>query len=203
LIVEGYGLTEASPVVAVNSATFFKEGSVGRLLSGMEMRLEAVEGIEEGGRLQIAGPNLMLGYLLADKPGVLQPLPGKWYDTGDIVSIDARGFITIKGRAKRFAKIAGEMVSLSAVEGLVQQLWPDGQHAAVAVPDVRRGERIVLVTTQHPADRHDLIAHAKRGGAPELMLPDDIIEVEAVPVLGSGKTDYPSTQALALSRAKA
>jgi acyl-[acyl-carrier-protein]-phospholipid O-acyltransferase/long-chain-fatty-acid--[acyl-carrier-protein] ligase len=85
----------------------------------------------------------------------------------------------------------------------VQQLWPDGQHAAVAVPDVRRGERIVLVTTQHPADRHDLIAHAKRGGAPELMLPDDIIEVEAVPVLGSGKTDYPSTQALALSRAKA
>lgn len=202
LIVEGYGLTEASPVVAVNSANFLKEGSVGRLLSGMEMRLEPVEGIEEGGRLQIMGPNLMLGYLLADKPGVLQPLPGKWYDTGDIVSIDMRGFITIRGRAKRFAKIAGEMVSLSAVEALAQQLWPDAQHAAVAIPDPRRGERIVLVTTQHPADRHDLITHARRSGAPELMLPDDIIPIEAIPLLGSGKTDYPSTQALALSRIK-
>jgi acyl-[acyl-carrier-protein]-phospholipid O-acyltransferase/long-chain-fatty-acid--[acyl-carrier-protein] ligase len=199
-IVEGYGMTEASPVVAVNSATFSKEGSVGRLLPGMEMRLEPVEGIEDGGRLLIAGPNVMLGYLLADRPGVLQPLNGKWHDTGDIVAVDARGFITIRGRAKRFAKIAGEMVSLGAVEAMVQRLWPAAQHAAVAVPDKRRGERIVLVTTQDPAPKHELIGYSKRYGAIELMLPDDIIHVEAIPVLGSGKTDYPGTTALVLAK---
>lgn len=199
-IVEGYGMTEASPVVAVNSATFSRNGSVGRLLPGMEMRLEPVEGIEDGGRSFIAGPNVMLGYLLADRPGVLQPLAGKWHDTGDIVSVDARGFVSIMGRAKRFAKIAGEMVSLGAVETMVQQLWPAAQHAAVALPDKRRGERIVLVTTQDPAPRQELIFYSKRYGATELMLPDDIVHVDAIPILGSGKTDYPGATSLALAR---
>jgi acyl-[acyl-carrier-protein]-phospholipid O-acyltransferase/long-chain-fatty-acid--[acyl-carrier-protein] ligase len=202
-IVEGYGMTEASPVVAVNSATFSKDGSVGRLLPGMEMRFEPVEGIEDGGRLLIDGPNIMQGYLLADRPGVLQPASSKWHDTGDIVTVDARGFITIAGRAKRFAKIAGEMVSLGAVETMVQRLWPDAEHAVVAVPDRRRGERIMLVTTQNPASKQDLIGHSKRYGATELMLPDDIVHVEAIPVLGSGKTDYPGATALALAKMSA
>ncbi|MDB5525538.1 MAG: 2-acyl-glycerophospho-ethanolamine acyltransferase [Rhizobium sp.] len=197
-IVEGYGMTEASPVVAVNSSTFSKDGSVGRLLPGMEMRLEPVEGIEDGGRLFIAGPNIMQGYLLADQPGNPQPASGKWHDTGDIVAIDERGFITIRGRAKRFAKIAGEMISLGAVEIMVQQLWPEARHAAISVPDKRRGERIVLVTTQNPAQKQELIAYSKRYGASELMLPDDIIHVDAIPALGSGKTDYPGTTALAV-----
>jgi acyl-[acyl-carrier-protein]-phospholipid O-acyltransferase/long-chain-fatty-acid--[acyl-carrier-protein] ligase len=128
---------------------------------------------------------------------------GKWYGTGDIVAIDRRGFIAIKGRAKRFAKIAGEMVSLGAVEAMVERLWPGAQHAAVAVPDKRRGERIVLITTHNPASRHELIGHSKRYGATELMLPDEIIHVEAIPVLGSGKTDYPGATALALARMSA
>lgn len=195
-IVEGYGMTEASPVVAVNSATFSKDGSVGRLLTGMEMRIEPVEGIAEGGRLFISGPNLMLGYLLADKPGVVQPLAGKWHDTGDIVSVDERGFLSIKGRAKRFAKIAGEMISLGAVEMMVKQLWPEADHAAIAVADTRRGERIVLVTTQSPALKNELIAYSKRYGATEMMIPDDIVNVESLPVLGSGKVDYAATAKL-------
>ncbi|MDB5552632.1 MAG: acyl-CoA synthetase (AMP-forming)/AMP-acid ligase [Rhizobium sp.] len=193
LVVEGYGMTEASPVVAVNSGTFSKDGSVGRLLTGMEMRIEPVEGIAEGGRLFISGPNLMLGYLLADKPGVVQPLNGKWHDTGDIVTIDDRGFISIKGRAKRFAKIAGEMISLGAVEIMVKQLWLEANHAAIALPDKRRGERIVLVTTQSPARKDELIAYAKRFGATEMMIPDDIVNVPEIPVLGSGKVDYAAT----------
>jgi acyl-[acyl-carrier-protein]-phospholipid O-acyltransferase/long-chain-fatty-acid--[acyl-carrier-protein] ligase len=197
-IVEGYGMTEASPVVAVNSATFSKDGSVGRLLPGMEMRLEPVDGIADGGRLSIAGPNVMRGYMLADQPGILQPLVGKWHDTGDIVAIDARGFISIRGRAKRFAKIAGEMVSLGAVEMMVQQLWPEAQHAAISVPDKRRGERIVLVTTQQQADKQALVDYSRRYGATDLMVPDHIIHVDAIPVLGSGKTDYPGTTELAL-----
>lgn len=189
-IVEGYGMTEAAPVVAVNSATFAKDGTVGRLLPGMERRLEPVEGIEEGGRLFISGPNIMLGYMLPEEPGVLQPLNGKWHDTGDIVSIDERGFITIKGRVKRFAKIAGEMVSLGGVEAMVRQLWPDDEHAAVSVPDKRHGERIVLLTTRPRAAREDIVAYARRYGARELMIPDNIFHVEQLPVLGTGKIDY-------------
>jgi acyl-[acyl-carrier-protein]-phospholipid O-acyltransferase/long-chain-fatty-acid--[acyl-carrier-protein] ligase len=190
LIVEGYGMTEASPVVAVNSSTFFRDGTVGRLLPGMEMRVDPVEGIEDGGRFLIAGPNLMLGYLKDDRPGVIQPREGAWHDTGDIVSVDGDGFITIKGRAKRFAKIAGEMISLGAVEMMVKQLWPEADHAAIAVPDRRRGERIVLVTTQMPARKDEIIAYSRRYGATEMMIPDDIVNVETLPVLGSGKVDY-------------
>jgi acyl-[acyl-carrier-protein]-phospholipid O-acyltransferase/long-chain-fatty-acid--[acyl-carrier-protein] ligase len=199
-IVEGFGMTEAAPVVAVNSATHGKHGSVGRLLPAMEARLEPVEGIDEGGRLLVKGPNVMMGYMTADRPGQLQPLADAWHDSGDIVAIDREGYLTIKGRAKRFAKIAGEMISLGAVEILVQSLWPEERHAVVAIPDKRRGERIVLVTTEDEADGNALRQHGKKSGIAELMLPSDIIMVPEIPVLGSGKTDYVSTQKLAMER---
>ncbi|TGP57115.1 2-acyl-glycerophospho-ethanolamine acyltransferase [bacterium M00.F.Ca.ET.230.01.1.1] len=198
-IVEGFGLTEAAPVVAVNTAIHSREGTVGRPLPAIRMKLEPVEGIAEGGRLWLDGPNMMMGYMSADRPGELQPLEG-WHDTGDIVSIDREGFITIRGRAKRFAKIAGEMVSLGAVEMLVQSLWPEERHAAVAVPDKRRGERIVLVTTADDASAEELRQFGKKAGAAELMVPNDIIKVDEIPVLGSGKTDYTSARKLAIDR---
>jgi acyl-[acyl-carrier-protein]-phospholipid O-acyltransferase/long-chain-fatty-acid--[acyl-carrier-protein] ligase len=197
-IVEGFGLTEAAPVVAVNTAAHSRDGTVGRLLPGMRMRLEPVEGIPEGGRLWLSGPNLMRGYMTADRPGELQPLDGEWLDTGDIVSIDREGFVSIRGRAKRFAKIAGEMISLGAVEIMVKPLWPEDNHAAVSVPDKRRGERIVLVTTADEADPEALRRYGKQAGAAEIMVPDDIVKVKEIPVLGSGKTDYVSTRRLAL-----
>ncbi|RWH71415.1 AMP-binding protein [Mesorhizobium sp.] len=198
-IVEGFGLTEAAPVVAVNTSIHGRDGTVGRPLPAIRMKLEPVEGIIEGGRLWLDGPNMMMGYMNADRPGELQPLEG-WHDTGDIVSIDREGFITIRGRAKRFAKIAGEMVSLGAVEMLVQSLWPEERHAAVAVPDKRRGERIVLVTTAEDASAEELRQFGKKAGAAELMVPNDIIKVEEIPVLGSGKTDYVSARKLAIDR---
>jgi len=198
-IVEGFGLTEAAPVVAVNTAIHSRDGTVGRPLPAIRMKLEPVEGIAEGGRLWLDGPNMMMGYMTADRPGELLPLEG-WHDTGDIVSIDREGFITIRGRAKRFAKIAGEMVSLGAVEMLVQSLWPEERHAAVAVPDKRRGERIVLVTTADDANAEELRQFGKKAGAAELMVPNDIIKVEEIPVLGSGKTDYISARKLAIDR---
>jgi acyl-[acyl-carrier-protein]-phospholipid O-acyltransferase/long-chain-fatty-acid--[acyl-carrier-protein] ligase len=126
---------------------------------------------------------------------------GNWHDTGDIVSVDTDGFIAIKGRAKRFAKIAGEMISLGAVEMMVKQLWPEADHAAIAIPDKRRGERIVLITTQSPARKDELIAYSKRYGATEMMIPDDIVNVDAIPVLGSGKVDYAATSRLVASPA--
>lgn len=197
-ITEGYGLTEASPVVAVNTASHRREGTVGRLLPGIAARLEPVEGLAEGGRLLISGPNLMLGHMSADRPGELQRREGVWHDTGDIVSIDRRGFVTVCGRAARFAKVAGEMVSLNAVEALASARWPEDAHAAIAVPDKRRGERIVLVTTAERADRTSLRQFARKRGAADIMIPHDIVTVDELPLLASGKTDYARVRTLAL-----
>jgi acyl-[acyl-carrier-protein]-phospholipid O-acyltransferase/long-chain-fatty-acid--[acyl-carrier-protein] ligase len=189
-ILEGYGVTETSPVLALNTPMFNKFGSVGRLLPGMTARLEHVEGVEEGGRLYVCGPNVMLGYLRADKPGVLEPPPEGWHDTGDIVTIDEQGFIIIKGRAKRFAKVGGEMVSLAAVEMLAADLWPDNISAVAAAPDPRKGERLILVTDKHGATRAEFQAYARSKHASELMLPSEVMVVDRLPLLGSGKVDY-------------
>ncbi|HEY0084708.1 MAG TPA: acyl-[ACP]--phospholipid O-acyltransferase [Allosphingosinicella sp.] len=196
-ILEGYGATEAGPVIAVNTPMHYRAGTVGRLLPGIETRLEAVPGIDSGARLSIRGPNIMAGYLKHDAPGVLQPPEGGWHDTGDIVAIDAEGFIAIKGRAKRFAKIGGEMVSLPAVEGYAAALWPDADHAVVTRPDPRKGERLVLFTTCRQADARALQTWARANGIPELMVPRDIRVVEALPVLGTGKLDYVTMSATA------
>ena len=197
-IVEGFGMTEASPVVAVNSATHGRDGTVGRLLPGMRMQIEPVEGIAEGGKLWVAGPNVMMGYMTADRPGQLIPPENGWHDSGDVVTIDREGFIQIRGRTKRFAKIAGEMVSLGAIEMLVQSLWPEDHHAVVSVPDKRRGESIVLVTTAEEAEPNALRLFSKKAGAAELMVPGDIVKIGAMPLLGSGKTDYGSARRIAM-----
>ena len=189
-ILEGYGATEAGPVIAVNTPMHFRAGSVGRLLPGIEGRLDDVPGIAEGGRLSVRGPNIMAGYLKADAPGVLQPPADGWHDTGDIVTLDEDGFVTIRGRAKRFAKIGGEMVSLPAVEGYAAQLWPGSDNAVVTRPDPRKGEQLVLFTTRAGAKAGDLGAWGKAHGVAELALPRDIRVVEALPVLGTGKLDY-------------
>jgi acyl-[acyl-carrier-protein]-phospholipid O-acyltransferase / long-chain-fatty-acid--[acyl-carrier-protein] ligase len=189
-IMEGYGTTETSPVIAANTPMHFQAGSVGRFMPGMTYELEPVPGIDEGGRLIVTGPNVMLGYLRAEAPGVLQRTEGQRYDTGDIVTVDAQGFITIQGRAKRFAKIAGEMVSLTAVESYAAETWPEHNHAVMSIPDARKGEQLVLVTDRPEADRQDLLAYAQRQGITELMVPKDIRTVHAVPLLGTGKVDY-------------
>lgn len=189
-ILEGYGATEAAPVIAVNTPMHFQAGSVGRLLPGVEAKIEPVPGIEEGGRLSIRGPNIMAGYLKADAPGLLQPPEDGWHDSGDIVTIDAAGFVTIKGRAKRFAKIGGEMVSLPAVEGYAARLWPIAEHAVVTRPDARKGEQLVLFTTYSEATAGALQQWARANGIAELSVPKDVRLVDALPVLGTGKLDY-------------
>ena len=188
-ILEGYGVTETSPVMALNTPMFNKFGTVGRLLPGMEARLEKVEGVDEGGRLFAKGPNVMLGYVHTDRPGQLESPPEGWHDTGDIVTIDEPGFIAIKGRAKRFAKVGGEMVSLAAVEMLAAELWPNSVSAVAAVADARKGERLILVTEKHGATRSDFIAYARSKHAAELMFPAEIVVLDKLPMLGSGKVD--------------
>ncbi len=199
-ILEGYGVTETSPVLAVNTPMFNRFGTVGRLLPGMEARLEPVPGVTDGARLLVRGPNIMLGYLRPEHPGVLEPTHEGWHDTGDIVTIDEDGFITIKGRAKRFAKIGGEMVSLAAIEVLAAELWPEALSAATTVPDPRKGERLVLVTEQADATRSAYHGFAKFKGAADLAIPGEVMVVERLPLLGSGKLDHPAVARLARGR---
>ena len=196
-ILEGYGATETSPVLATNTPMHYRAGSVGRFLPGISYRLEAVPGIDRGGRLLVSGPNVMLGYLRLTDPGHIEQLPDNWYDTGDIVDIDEQGFVTIVGRAKRFAKIAGEMVSLTAAEGHAASLWPEYQHAVVSLPDERKGEQLVLVTDNPNADRESLLKDAQENGVAELMVPKAVLLTDAMPLLGTGKIDYAAVQALA------
>jgi len=189
-IFEGYGATETAPVLSTNTPMHSKSGMVGRLVPGIDYRLEPVSGIFEGGKLIVKGPNIMKGYLLLDNPGIVVPTDNGWYDTGDIVDIDDNGFITIKGRVKRFAKIAGEMVSLTAVETYLSSLWPEFYHAIVSISDNKKGEQLVLVTDCKEAERRLIVSYVKDHGISELSIPKQIIKVDEIPLLGTGKTDY-------------
>ena len=196
-LLEGYGATEASPVVAVNTPEMNQHGSVGRIIPGIEWKLEPVPGINEGARLVIRGPNIMKGYLAVDGSGAIEAPPGGWHDTGDVVDIDADGYVRIVGRVKRFAKIGGECVSLNAVEWYAQQVWPEHNHAAVSVPDTRKGERIVLFSDKADAEPGPLLEWAQSQGAPEIAVPKKIVPIHEIPVLGTGKTDYQTLQRMA------
>ena len=202
-ILEGYGATECSPVLSVNTPMHNRSGSVGRLLDRIETRLEPVEGIANGGRLHVRGPNVMLGYLRADNPGVIEPPADGWYDTGDIVEIDEHHYVTILGRAKRFSKIAGEMVSLTAVEAKLQAAFPGEQFAAVAIADPKKGEQLVLFTTLEKPDRKAVAEGLKAQGGTDLMVPKTLVHVAEMPLLGSGKTDYVTLNRMANDGAKA
>jgi acyl-[acyl-carrier-protein]-phospholipid O-acyltransferase/long-chain-fatty-acid--[acyl-carrier-protein] ligase len=203
-IMEGYGATETAPVTAVNTPMDYKSGTVGRFMPDMGYELEAIPGISDAGQLHVNGPNIMLGYLLHDNPGVLVPPASRygkgWYDTGDIVHVDEDGFISIRGRSKRFAKVSGEMVSLTAVEQLAAHAWPMAMHAAISIPDSKKGEQVLLLTTQHKATISRLL-DASPGVAP-ILLPKKIMIVEAIPVLATGKINYPAITELVISQLK-
>ena len=197
-IFEGYGATETAPVMAVNTPMAYRRGTVGQLLPGVEARLVAVPGIDAAdgrrGMLHVRGPNLMSGYMRHDRPGVVQPpasdVGSGWYETGDVVELDGDGFVRIVGRVKRFAKIAGEMVSLEVVEKIAAAASPAGQHAATTQADAAKGEALVLFSTDRGLARDTLLPAAKALGAPELAIPRRIVPVDALPLLGTGKIDY-------------
>lgn len=196
-VLEGFGMTEAAPVLAVNTVEENKLGTVGKLLPGIETKLEAVEGISDGGKLFVNGPNLMIGYMKPDQPGVIQKRGNDWHDSGDIVHIDDEGYVTIKGRVKRFAKLAGEMVSLTLIETIIKTLSPDEEHAVVAVSDKRKGEKIVLLTTDKKLDKKAISEAVKKQEYSDFLIPGDIKLIDTIPLLGSGKTDYGTAKSIA------
>jgi acyl-[acyl-carrier-protein]-phospholipid O-acyltransferase/long-chain-fatty-acid--[acyl-carrier-protein] ligase len=194
-ILEGYGATETSPVLSMNTPMHYHKNTVGQLLPGIDYRLLAIDALEKGGRLFVKGPNIMLGYLLADHPNEIIPPENGWYDTGDIVDISEEGYISILGRAKRFAKIGGEMVSLAAIELNLASFWPEYQHAVMIQPNTQKGEQLVLLTTYNEATREYLLQYSRKIGVSELQVPKKIIHLDKMPILGTGKIDYSALQA--------
>ncbi|MBP2639853.1 MAG: Acyl-(acyl-carrier-protein)--phospholipid O-acyltransferase [Firmicutes bacterium] len=193
-ILEGYGTTETAPVLSLNTPLFHKTGTVGRFLPGIEYRIEAVPGIEDGGNLWVKGPNVMAGYMLYGKGFVPA---AEWYDCGDVVSIDSEGYLSIKSRLRRFAKISGEMISLDAVEEAAEKCFGTNRNAAVNLPDVKKGEKILLYTMYKNASRQMLIDFMSQGRQSMLSMPAEIIIVDKLPFLGSGKIDYVTLKGLA------
>jgi acyl-[acyl-carrier-protein]-phospholipid O-acyltransferase/long-chain-fatty-acid--[acyl-carrier-protein] ligase len=196
-VLEGYGVTECAPVIACNTPMHYRTGTVGRLLPLVEHRIESVAGIEEGGRLVVRGPNVMLGYLHAERAQSIEPPLAGWYDTGDIVAIDDEGYVRIIGRAKRFAKVGGETVSLALSEAIAEAAYPETRHAVVALADVRRGETLVLVSEARGLERGRLVAAAQRLGLADLAVPRELVEIDRLPLLGTGKPDYPAVARIA------
>jgi len=195
-ILEGYGATEAAPVVAVNQPEANRHGTVGHFLPGMRHRIDKIPGIEKGGRLFLQGPNIMMGYLTTDKPGVIQPLKDGWHDTGDVVEMDEDGFVAIRGRVKRFANIGGETISLAVVENCTKAVWPENEHVALILPDPKKGEQIYVLSDSKEANRQEILTWAQNHGVPELSVPKKVVIVDEIPLLGTGKVDYVGAQKL-------
>lgn len=192
-ILEGYGATECSPVISVNTPFTPKQGSAGKFLPAMEHKLEPIEGVEEGGRLVVRGPNVMKGYLNPDANAQFQSLEG-WYDTGDIAKVDDEGYVHILGRLKRFAKVSGEMVSLGAVEDALAGAFPHyGQRCQVAVvaqPDEEKGEKLVAVSNESRLTVDEIRSTLRTKGLPNLAVPREVKFLREIPKLGTGKVSH-------------
>ena len=199
-ILEGYGVTEASPAVSVNIPGKIKKGSVGKILPEIDFKLEKIDGCLEGGKLLIKGDNIMTGYQISkecpsnglDKDG--------WYDTGDVALVDQDNYLFIIGRVKRFAKIAGEMISLAQVETYPKILWEENNHAICSIGNSVKGEQLILVTDKLDANLSTLLDFMKEENVTNLHFPKLIKKVKNFPILGSGKIDYKKLQEIAESK---
>ncbi|MFL2910757.1 MAG: AMP-binding protein [Limisphaerales bacterium] len=198
-ITEAYGVTECSPGISANTKADNRFGSVGRILPDMKWKLEPVDGVKDAGRLFVKGPNVMKGYLNKEANEAFQSLNG-WYDTGDIVKVDEDGYFWIKGRAKRFAKISGEMVSLTAVEDALAGAFPnhgeDCEIAVIAITDEDKGEKLIAVTNEPNLTTSEIRNAVADAGLINLCTPREIHVLKEIPKLGTGKLNHREAQRL-------
>lgn len=200
-VLEGYGVTETSPVISINTAMHCKYGTVGRILPGMAYKIKPVDGIDEGGELLVSGPNIMMGYIQHNEPGVIQPVKEGFHETGDVVKIDDEGYITIFDRVKRFAKLGGEMVSLTAVEENVSKITKEQMICgAISIADDKKGEQIILVSSSENLTRAAIQEEFKKNGITELYVPRKVIYMKELPLLGTGKINYPKLKQMVLEK---
>ena len=197
-IFEGYGVTESSPAVSVNTFDNFKLGSVGKIFSEIEYKIEKIDGYRKGGLLFLKGKNIMLGYQ-TEKDVNKEDFDNGWYNTGDVAFVDDDGFLFILGRLKRFAKIAGEMISLAQVENFPKKLWPENHSAVCNIKDQNKGEALILLTDNNKADLGELTKFMKDDGQSSLYFPKKMKIINEFPILGSGKIDFKKLQELAES----
>jgi acyl-[acyl-carrier-protein]-phospholipid O-acyltransferase / long-chain-fatty-acid--[acyl-carrier-protein] ligase len=192
-VLEGYGATECSPCISLNTPLQAKYGSAGRFMPGMNYKIEPVDGVPEGGRLFVSGPNIMKGYIKPEETPK-SPTHNGWYDTGDIVRVDPEGFLFIQGRLKRFAKISGEMVSLTAVEDALAGAFPQYglrcQIAVVAVHDEERGEKLIAIANDAKLSIEEIRNAIKLKGLPNIAVPREVRFIHDIPKLGTGKVNY-------------
>jgi acyl-[acyl-carrier-protein]-phospholipid O-acyltransferase/long-chain-fatty-acid--[acyl-carrier-protein] ligase len=192
----GYGTTECAPMVSINNALHYEHGTTGAILPGIDYKLAKVEGIDDKdgtiGRLLVRGKNVMKGYLGSDTGTLILSVDSDgFYDTGDVVEITAQGSLRIIGRVKRFAKVSGEMISLSAVEdALARTIDRRKDVAVIAVDDDKKGEALIVVTNAPDLDRMQVRGILKNEGFSELASPKNVLFLKEIPKLGTGKTDY-------------
>lgn len=203
-LMEGYGTTECAPIICVNNYLFNKFGTLGKLPPALEYKIEPVAGIKKGGELCVRGPNVMKGYMFASNPGVLVPVENGWYHTGDVVEVDDLGFVKIVDRVKRFAKIAGEMISLTAVENLGYEIWKteDFHCGAVAIPHPKKGEQIVFVSNNPEAGKPKFSEKVQKKAMSELYVPSLFLYREEMPLLATGKADVQTLKKWVLEQTK-
>jgi acyl-[acyl-carrier-protein]-phospholipid O-acyltransferase/long-chain-fatty-acid--[acyl-carrier-protein] ligase len=190
---EGYGVTEGAPILAINTLMNNRLGSVGKIIPGIKWKIEPIKGLDgPAGRFMVKGPNMMLGYLNPDLPNSIQLLGDEWYNTGDIVEVDSDGFLWIRGRFKRFAKLSGEMVSLSAIEEVAMALWPETPLSVLSLVDPNRGERLVLVHEGEKPEMDKLRQALHDHGLTDLFWPKLTLSIDKIPITPLGKVDIPT-----------
>lgn len=204
-LLEGYGITECSPVVSVNPPGANRPGTIGKPLPRVELCVMDLEtdrplGCNELGMLHVSGPTIFPGYLGYDGPSPFREINGKrWYITGDLARIDADGYLHFSGRLKRFLKIGGEMVSLPALEEPLSCLYPPtdkGPQLAVEGIEGEGKRKIVLFTTDANLTLSRANEILEESGFHGIMRLDEVRHVQSIPVLGTGKTDYKVLKAL-------
>jgi len=192
-IFEGYGAAEASPLISTNTPMDDRPGTLGRLMPGIEHRLLPVGKEGVAGRLAIRGPNVMLGYFVADRPGEIQPPvceagPG-WFDTGETVTVDGEDYLRRAGEQPRRARVNGEWISLGEIEAQAERIWPDGSHHALALPDFRLGECVVLVTTSRNANLQEYRERSDAAGSKAGRDPVHLVLLDSLPRDAGGVVD--------------